>query len=239
MVADLDVRVERMVLTRHRRRRTRLMNLLAALLVVGSALAGARWGLVIGTESAVPPLVPAGLTADRTGFVAAEGAVRVDLYIDYLCPECKNTEAAIAPLLQRLESTHGIELVYHPIGFLDGYSAPRGYSSRAAAAAACASDSGAFAAYTAALFAAQPAERGPGLSTSALISLGRDAGITDPAFASCVTSGRYAPWVSYASGVAYSHDVAVTPTVLVRGKQVDLTGSDPAQTLAQAIGAKE
>ena len=239
MATDLDIRVERMVLQRHRRRRTRLVNLLAALLVLVATLAGAGWGASIGAAPTLPSQVPAGLSADKTGFTVAEGSVRVDIYIDYLCPECKNIEASISPLLQQLESAHGVELVYHPIGFLDGFSAPRGYSSRAAAAAACASDSGGFAAYTAALFAAQPPERGPGLSATALISVGQKAGITDPAFADCVLSGRYAAWVGYASDVAFSHDVAVTPTVLVRGKQVDLTGSDPARTLAQAIGANE
>jgi protein-disulfide isomerase len=234
---DVDLQVERLVLRGHHRRRRRAANLLAALLVAAAALTGAELGLSIGTTATPPTHVPAGLTADQTGFVVAHGPVKLDIYLDYLCPECKTIESQISPLLQRLEVAGTVQLVYHPIGFLDSYSSPAGYSSRAAAAAACASDAGKFAAYTTVLYSEQPAERGPGLSVAALIAAGRSAGIIDPAFSSCVQSGKYAAWVTYASNIAFSKNVAVTPTVLVNGSPIDLTGANPAQTLAGAVAA--
>lgn len=237
MSAELDQRIERMVLREHRNRRARLVNVLAACVVVAAALAGMGLARTVTAAPAVPSRVPTGVTADKTGFAVATGPVRVDIYIDYLCPECRITEKAIAPVIGRLEAARAIDLVYHPIGFLDSYSDPPGYSSRAAAAAACAADAGRLARYTAVLYNEQPRERGPGLSEAALIAAGGKAGITGPAFPACVRGGRYTDWVSYASDTAYANNIAITPTVLVNGRHVDLTGPGPGATLARAVAA--
>jgi len=231
-----DAVVHEMVLRRRRRRRGRLASVLAAVVVATAAVGGIGAIEASATApAAAPGHVPAGATADKAGLVVSVGRVRVDIYLDYLCPECRIAEGSFAPVLTRLESEHEISLVYHPLGFLDSYSSPAGYSSRAAAAAACAADQGKLAAYTSVLYGRQPPERGPGLSTEQLIAAGTAAGITAPSFASCVRSGKYAAWVTYVSGVAYSKDIAVTPTVYVNGQQVDVSGTDPGSALAQAV----
>ncbi|MER5219414.1 DsbA family protein [Streptomyces flaveus] len=231
-----DVMVREMVQKRHRRRRTLLVSLVALVVVVGAALVGA--GLVRANNTApdeAPSRVPADVTADKGGLVASTGAVRIDLYLDYLCPECRNTERALTPELETLKASGDVSVVYHPVAFLDDRSDPGGYSTRAASAAACAADQGKFEQYSAVLFDKQPAEGGPGLSEAQLIAAGRDAGITADSFESCVQDGTYTPWVTYVSDVAASHKVALTPTVMVNGERVEVTGSDRVAALTRAV----
>lgn len=231
-----DTRVRDMVLKRHRRRRTLVVSLVAALAIVAAALVGA--GLVRATNSdagEAPSRVPTGTTGDKAGLVFADGAVRIDLYLDYLCPECRNTERALAANLKTLKANGNVTLVYHPVAFLNDYSSPGGYSTRAASAAACAADEGKFEQYTSVLFEKQPAERGPGLSEAQLVAAARDAGITGDSFTTCVQDDTYDPWVTYVSDVAASDNVALTPVVMVDGRRVDVTGADPGGSLARAV----
>ena len=235
-----DAAVHAMVVGRRRRHRGRLVALAAALAVAAASVAGIGAIEASASVPAVPARVPVGTTADKAGLALSPGPVRVDVYLDYLCPECKIAETSFAPLIARLEREHKITLVYHPIGFLDQYSSPAGYSSRAAAAAGCAADQGRLAQYTQVLYRRQPPEHGPGLSTQQLIAAGQAAGITSPGFGACVRAGTYAPWVTYVSDVAFGKDVAVTPTVFVNGQLVDVSdGGNPGAELAQAVAAQK
>lgn len=232
-----DAMVREMVHRRHRRRRTAVVSLVAVLVVVGAALVGA--GLVRANNTApdkAPSRVPAGVASDKSGVASSTGAVRVDVYLDYLCPECRRTERALASALEELRSQGGVSVVHHPVAFLDDRSEPAGYSARAASAAACAADTGRFEQYSAELFAKQPPEGGPGLTEAQLIAAGRAAGITGTSFARCVEDAPYRPWVRYVSDVAASRKVALTPTVTVDGRRVDVTGSaDPGAELTRAV----
>ncbi|MFG2368144.1 DsbA family protein [Streptomyces mirabilis] len=231
-----DAMVRQMVHQRHRRRRTLVVSLVAVLVVVAAALVGA--GLVRANNTApgeAPSRVPAGIAADKSGVAASSGAVRIDVYLDYLCPECRRTERALTAALDGLKSHGGVSVVYHPVAFLDDRSEPAGYSTQAASAAACAADAGRFEQYSTVLFAKQPAEQGPGLSEAQLIAAGRDAGITGASFARCVEDAPYLPWVRYVSDIAASRKVALTPTVTVEGRRVDVTGSDPGGALTRAV----
>ncbi|AJE44475.1 DsbA family protein [Streptomyces nodosus] len=228
--------VRDMVLGRRRRRRAVLVSAVAAVGLAVAALLGA--GLVRANDTdpgEAPAKAPAGATQDKTGIAASEGAVRVDLYLDYLCPECRNTERSLSGELEALKEKGAVRLVYHPVAFLDGYSKPAGYSTRAASAAACAADAGRFEEYTKVLFEKQPAERGPGLSERQLVLLGEEAGIEDASFGSCVRGAAHKPWVTYVSDVAAADGVSLTPTVMVDGERVDVTGGDAAGKLARAV----
>jgi protein-disulfide isomerase len=229
------VGVREMVLRRHHRRRARLVSSVAAGLLVAAVLLG----LVVHQAQLTAPRkapdhVPVGATADKAGLVVTSGRVRVDMYLDYLCPNCSSVETAAAPVLDRLRQSGEINLVYHPLGHLDSYSKPPGYSTRAASAAGCAADRGKLVEYSAALFAKQPPEGSPGLDDDQLIAVGRSVGITAPSFAACVRGRTYVPWVSYTTETAYSRDISATPTVLVGGKRIDVT---PANVVAQIKSA--
>ncbi|HEX4291925.1 MAG TPA: thioredoxin domain-containing protein [Trebonia sp.] len=171
------------------------------------------------SELHTPSRLPAGATAEGDGIVTGDGPVRVDAFIDFLCPFCRQFELAAAPTLAELINSRQISLVYHPMNFLDGASSTN-YSTRAAAASGCAADQGRFLDYAHALFAGQPREGGPGLTDAELVGLGRDIGLTDAAFASCVTEAPYLDWPPYVTARATAVGVEATPTVLVAGTAV-------------------
>jgi protein-disulfide isomerase len=175
--------------------------------------------------------VPAHATPSGDGIVVGTGRVPIDAFIDFLCPFCRQFEERSGNLLKRLVDDYIVTIAYHPLGFLDRLSVPGGYSTRAAAASAAASDAAMFVPYKDALYANQPEEGGPGLDDEELVELGRSVGIDDPRFADAVFSGTYQPWVRFVTEIAAERGVGGTPTVLVAGIPVP---ANP-QTIAAAV----
>jgi protein-disulfide isomerase len=171
------------------------------------------------TTPPVPDRLPAGATGEGDGIVIGDGPVRVDAFIDFLCPFCRRFELAAGPALAGLLASGQVSLVYHPMNFLDEASSTR-YSTRAAAASGCAADQGRFLEYAHALFVNQPPEGGPGLDNAELAAIGPGAGLPGAAFAACVADGHYLDWPPYVTARAVALGVEATPTVLVAGSAV-------------------
>jgi protein-disulfide isomerase len=171
------------------------------------------------TGPAAPGHIPAGATPEGDGIVVGHGPVRVDAFIDFLCPFCRQFEFSSGPALGRLVTDGLISLAYHPMNFLDEASTTN-YSTRAAAASGCAADGGRFVQYAHALFSGQPPEGGPGLSDAELAGIGRAVGLGGPAFTGCLADARYLDWPPYVTARATALGVEATPTVLVEGAAV-------------------
>jgi protein-disulfide isomerase len=184
-----------------------------------------------------PSRVPAGATADGDGVLVGRGPVRVDAFIDFLCPFCRRFELSSGPALARMVADGQLSLAYHPMNILDQASTT-GYSSRAAAASGCAADRGRFVDYAHALFVGQPPEGGPGLSDTELTDIGRTVGLAEPAFADCVAGGPYLDWPSYVTARAAALGVTGTPTVLVAGMPVRPDPEAITAAVASAAGAR-
>jgi protein-disulfide isomerase len=167
------------------------------------------------TDLSAPERVPAGTREDGDGIVIGQGRATVDLFIDFLCPFCRQFEEASGAVLETMAAAGMSSLVYHPLGFLDRLSSTR-YSSRAASASGCAADRRKFVDYKNALFANQPEEGGPGLSDEELAQLGLALGL-DPGFGRCVGDGRYLEWAAYVTTRAIERGVGGTPSVFVDG----------------------
>jgi protein-disulfide isomerase len=179
-------------------------------------------------DLAAPGRLPAGATVEGDGTMIGRGPVRVDAFIDFLCPFCQRFELSAGPTLVGLVSGGQVSLVYHPMNFLDEASTTN-YSTRAAAASGCAADGGRFAEYAHALFISQPPEGGPGLSDAELAGLARAVGLDGAAFTACVSGAPYLDWPPYVTARATALGVEATPTVLVAGAVV--------RPEARAIGA--
>jgi protein-disulfide isomerase len=184
-----------------------------------------------------PHRVPADTTPEGDGVVIGDGPVRVDAFIDFLCPYCRRFELSSGPALARLVAGHQASVVYHPMDFLDQASTTN-YSTRAAAASGCAADHGRFADYAHALFVHQPPEGGPGLSDAELATIGRQVGLGDAAFAACLSDRPYLDWPSYVTAVATAAGVSATPTVLVAGAVVRPEADAITAAVAQAGDAR-
>ena len=189
------------------------------------------------TDPAVPSRLPAGATADGDGVTIGHGPVRVDTFIDFLCPFCRRFELSSGQTLTRLAADGQISLIYHPMNFLDAASTTD-YSSRAAAASGCAADQGRFIEYAHALFVNQPPEGGPGLSNAELADIGRGVGLADTAFTACVSGAPYLDWPPFVTARATARGVEATPTVLVAGAAVRPEARSIAAAVAEAAGGR-
>lgn len=113
-------------------------------------------------------------------------------------------------LLDQLVEQGRARVQYHPVAILGAASV------RAAAAAGCAQDAGAFVPYHSALFTAEEAT----FSTAQLKDIGHSVGLTSGDFDQCVDSQRYRGWVEAATQEATRRGVSGTPTVFVEGTQL-------------------
>jgi AcrR family transcriptional regulator/protein-disulfide isomerase len=189
------------------------------------------------SDPTVPGRLPAGVTEEGDGIMIGHGPVRVDAFIDFLCPYCRRFELSSGPALAGLVAEGRINLVYHPMNFLDEASTTN-YSTRAAAASGCAADGGRFAEFAHALFENQPPEGGPGLSDAELGNIGRAAGLADMAFTACVSDMPYRDWAPYVTARAIALGVEATPTVLVAGTVVEAEARSIAAAVADATGGR-
>jgi protein-disulfide isomerase len=189
------------------------------------------------TGPPVPSRLPAGTTTEGDGVMIGRGPVRVDIFIDFLCPYCRQFELSSGSALARLVADGQASLVYHPMNFLDEASTTN-YSTRAAAASGCAADQGRFVEYAHALFVSQPPEGGAGLSDAELAAVGRDAGLAGAAFTACVADPPYLDWPPYVTARATALGVEATPTVLVAGTAVRPEAQPISAAVARAAGER-
>ena len=164
----------------------------------------------------------------------ATAKVKVDMWEDFRCPNCRNFEAQNNTYINGLVRAGKIDAVYHPMSFI----APD--SILTAAAAACASDQGKFLEMHTALYVNQPtdaqmAENSAYWTNAQLILLGNSVGITSPAFATCINSGKYINWTRNIEADAASKNVNATPTVIVNGKTIPLATDYNAQAFAKVF----
>jgi protein-disulfide isomerase len=208
---------EQLARERRRRRAVRTSAVAAAVLLVAGLV-----GYVVyrAQQPEAGFATPASATADRTGVKVGDGPVTVEVYLDYLCPACRQFEADAASTIEKLVAERRITMVYHPVAILDRYST-NAYSSRSAAGAGCASDAGKLTEYTHALYADQPAEGGAGHTDDRLIEIAAAAGLPGEAFGQCLREGRYAGWVTHVTSGMSKRGVNGTPTVFVDGRRLE------------------
>jgi protein-disulfide isomerase len=170
------------------------------------------------TDAAAPANTVDGGTAFATGL--PDAPVTIEVYEDFLCPACRQFEAASGDTLAEFAAEGAAQVRYHPIAFLDRASTDD-YSSRALNAAAVVADAAgteAFLAYSDLLFAEQPAEGGPGLTDERLVDLAAEVGATGTEVEEGITGLVYEPWVRAVTDAASRAGVTSTPTVLVDGQ---------------------
>jgi protein-disulfide isomerase len=164
-----------------------------------------------------PQTAPAEVVAPGAEAEAGK-PVKVVLYIDFICPVCKNFEAQYNEQLTSLRNEGKISVEYRALGFLDSRSSTN-YSSRAANAAACVVNESPekYAEFVDSLFAKQPAEGSAGLSDNDLKKMATDIGAKP--IDTCVDDKTYRPFVKFTTKQAAAIGVTGTPTVFVDGQQ--------------------
>jgi protein-disulfide isomerase len=133
------------------------------------------------------------LNADNSVTMAQPGVTQPVLYVyeDFQCSACRTFEESSGAAIQRLADEGKVRVVYYPFTVF-GSQPQRNDSIRAWAAAKCV-PANIWARYHDLLYASQPAQTAAdGFAVSALVQLGRNAGITSPSFTQCVESQQYA-----------------------------------------------
>lgn len=200
--------------------------LIGVAVVVAVALVA---GLVVlflrGSGPAVAPTYLA--TASGAVVTAGSGPITVDVYEDYLCPQCERFEERYGAELTTALNEGKVTVRYHGIAILDGRTTPAGYSTRAANAALCAVPGGVFPVFHKKLFDSQPAEGSAGLTDDQLVAFGTELGATGD-FAGCVRGATNAAAVTAETNAAaatpalQTNSQFGTPTVAINGVKIDL-----------------
>src|SRR4051812_34083505 len=121
-----------------------------------------------------------GLTGDGKADVP-DGTTHVEVYSDYMCPNCGQFEKLNSDMLDGMLQDGTIVYDYHLVSILDRLSNGTEFSTRSANAAATVADQDPehFIAFHEALFAQQPEENSDGLSDDRIASIARDAGVPE------------------------------------------------------------
>jgi protein-disulfide isomerase len=166
-----------------------------------------------------------------------ESANVISTYIDFMCPVCKQFEDLYGSTIEGLVADGSASLEVHPISILDRASQGTQFSTRSASAAYCVAveDAEAVLPFVQTMFENQPAEGTAGLTDAQILEIASGIGVSG--IDECVTSGRY---MDYVTDITEETPVRPdaggigTPTVLLNGEFVDLTG-DPQADLVDAL----
>ncbi len=227
--------------------RNRILAVVGILVAVGLVVWGAKY---IADQGGVPDSgvlkVPAaadesgGFLLNQDGSIGGtppEGAVRLDVYVDLMCPICHTFEQINGADVEKLRKDGTIAVYYHPVSILDRLSRGTHYSTRAAAALATVAeyDPAHFEAFFAALFDHQPDENTTGLSNAEIADIATSAGVSSDAVGR-FDDGEFTRWVTDATNGASVDGLTGTPWIRIE-RQIDINPGQWSQAgyLSQAL----
>jgi protein-disulfide isomerase len=211
-----------------------ILVLIGAIVVALARAAGDK-----GDDTVAGPVVRPAI-ATQAGALAlgdATAPVRLEVFLDYMCPYCGRFERANGAEIARLVQDKTVRLEIYPLAFLDEASEGTEYSTRTANAVATVGDLAPdrVLAFHRALFERQPAEGTAGLTDDEIAALARAAGVPDTVIGQ-FGERRFLPWIAESTKAAFAGGITGTPTVRIGGKQFtgDLYTVGP---LTQAVTA--
>ncbi|MGA4508440.1 thioredoxin domain-containing protein [Propionibacteriaceae bacterium G1746] len=158
---------------------------------------------------------------------AAEAKYTLNIYMDYQCPICKQSEDLYAPVWTELANEGFVKLQVHTMSFMDG-NLKNDSSTKVAIAAACADTTGRYWEYHGAAFKHQPETEGAGYTDQDITrTIPEQAGITGAEYdkwKSCYDSKATSQFVRLTDENAFKAGVTGTPTIMVNGKNPQVQG---------------
>lgn len=165
-------------------------------------------------------VAPKGATAAGALVLGQAAApVRLEVYLDYMCPFCGRFEQANSGEIDKLIADGTVRLELYPLSFLDRMSEGSRYSTRAANAVATVADRAPekVAAFNEALFDNQPQEGTEGLSDARIAEMAKQAGV--PQDVVDVLDDRiFEPWIAKSTEAVFDTGISSTPTVKINGE---------------------
>jgi protein-disulfide isomerase len=157
----------------------------------------------------------------------------LEIYEDFQCPVCKAFEDTNGATVRQLVGAGKVKVVYRPFQLFT--QEPLSSNSQRAAAAALCAPAANWLAFHDLLYQNQPPEGQDGFATADLVNWGRQAGINDPAFATCVTTQQKVGQVQQASQAALAAGVQGTPTLKLDGALLSQSEVFTSDGLQQAV----
>ncbi|MEU4422960.1 DsbA family protein [Actinoplanes sp. NPDC024001] len=183
-------------------------------------------------------VAPKGATAGGALVVGQAAApVKLEVYLDYMCPFCGRFEQANSDEIDKLIDDGTVRLELYPLAFLDRMSEGSRYSTRAANAVVTVADRAPekVTAFNEALFDNQPQEGTEGLSDARIAELAGQAGIAQDVI-DVFDDRIFEPWIAKSTEAVFDAGITGTPTVKINGEvfKGDLYTAGP---LTQAVTA--
>lgn len=196
----------------------------SVVVVVIALIAGLVWAVT--RDGADLSAVGAANTLPEGGGVSTGPGLDADVpqlhvYGDFQCPWCGVLEQAIGEEVKEKVAADEVHLTTTLMSFLDG-RIPGENSVRAANAALCADDQGAFLPYYGQVYANAP-EQGVGWTDEQLVAVGEQVGIDGDdldTFRSCVADRTHEEYVQAMQERANRDGVTGTPRLFVNGTQI-------------------
>lgn len=232
---QISRRAERRLTAERNARRNRVMRIggvIAAVAVVAAIVFAVIRG---GEEGDNFPAIAAAVSTlpevpvEGRAIGNPDAPVTVVEYGDYQCPGCgyfaQNFEHR---LVEEYVATGKVRFEYRDYAFIGKES------TRAAEAASCALDQGAFWPYHKTLFANQHGENEGAFSAARLRSAAEKLGLDGERFASCLDDGTYADQVTAMRKEAVNLGVLGTPSFVVNGTLIEYRGFESLQEAIEA-----
>ena len=182
---------------------------------------------------AAAPL-PASIPVEGAVMGHESAPVTITEWGDFQCPSCGQFERNVVPQLKTGYVEPGlVRFEYRDYAFIG----PESF--RAAEAAACANDRGAFWPYHDTLFLNQRGENLKAFSDDRLKSIARTLGLDTAAFDACLDGGQHRDAVARSAAEGSSLGVNSTPSIFVNGTKIEWAGWDKLKQAIDAELAKE
>lgn len=234
-----DLSDERMIMAAQARK----TNWFAIWISIGVVIALVAVGVLVvwlnqqqGADSAAPD---GSIVEEQTGAIMiGDGPDEVEIWFDFYCPHCQDFEEVYGPRVQELVDDDAITLRLMPVA-LSGLNAASGteFSERSGSALYCVADAApdSVLPFFTELFALKPS--GAGLTDEELTALAEDVGAADAA--DCIADGTYRQFtVDQAQELPTDPQSggAGTPTLVVNGEYVQITGDVDADIVSRLNG---
>jgi protein-disulfide isomerase len=223
-----EARKAREAAERQRRQRARAMRIGG--LIIGALVVAIVVSVVIATgkgndpvASDKPLVTPATATANGAFVVGqATAPVKLEVYLDYMCPYCGRFERANGGEIDKLIADGTVRLEVHPLAFLDRFSNGKKYSTRSANAFVTVAEKAPdqLLAFNAALYNNQPHEGTDGLKDEDIARLATQVGVPQ-AVADSFAALTYEPWLAQSTQAAFDSGISGTPTVKIDGQKFE------------------
>ncbi|GIH94986.1 DsbA family protein [Planobispora siamensis] len=226
---------------RRQEQRKRIATIVTVAVVAVVAIGAGWWFSARSSESeqTTTALAPITQAADGSIVMAKAGVDKpvIDVYEDFQCPACKSLEEVSGPTLKNLAAEGRAKVVFHTVTIFGKETGViHANSVRGAAAARCVPAGPAWMTFHDRLYKEQPTEGAEGFAIDDLIAWGKEAGVTDPGFETCVRNQQHAnAHLTQSDQTLKAAQLQGTPTLKLNGTDVEQETAFNPSALRQAV----